>query len=1276
MNEHVTPTTASETDLDELGLNAWFVEDKHQEYLANPSRVDDDWREYFGNGNGHHASAAPAAPTANGATPPPAIPLAAAPAPAVAVPVAPAEAAPAAAAQPAAAAAAPAAQPAAAAAAPAAPPAPPLPAPSATGSDGEEVTPIRGAQARIVDNMVTSLGVPTATSFHPLPAKVLEVNRRILNEHLARTTGQKISFTHLIAYAAVRALDKVPALNVTFVPDADGKGTPGVIRHEHVGLGIAIDLERPGGGRSLVVPAVKRADTLDFAAFVAAYEDLVARARVNKLTVEDFSGVTITLTNPGGLGTSQSVPRLMAGQGAIIGVGSLDFPVEYAGTDPATLADLGVGKVLSLSSTYDHRVVQGAESGLFLKHVHELLVGDGGFYDELFEGLGVSEPPAHWQRDRRPTGAAPENAGAVRDLVAAYRLHGHLAASLDPLAPRPPAFPDVLLPEHYGLTLWDLDRTVATEGVGGAERATLEQLLAALRRAYCGTVGVEAAHISDDVERRFVQEAVEAPPELFSADEQRYLFGRLAAAESFERFLQVRYPAERRFSLEGGDSAIVFLDALLEESVAAGTTEAVLAMAHRGRLNALANIVDKPYSAIFSDFEHNLDPLTVEGAGDVKYHKGGHGKWVGRGGESMLVELASNPSHLEAVNPVVEGIVRAKIDHRPGESYPVLPILVHGDASFAGQGVVAETFNLSLVDGYAVGGTVHLVINNQLGFTTSPASGRSTRYATDVAKMVEAPILHVNGDDPEAVARVARLAARYRTRFHKDVVVDLVCYRLHGHNEGDDPSYTQPLMYRAIEAHPSVRTSYQERLVAGGVLTAEEAEAELQRLNQELAAALVETRAIPHPDLAEMPPVHAPPLPPLSLQSGVDRAVLDALAWRLHHAPEDFHVHPKLLRQLELREELYASGEVDWALAEGLAYGSLLYEGTDIRLTGQDARRGTFSHRHAVLTDVESGAEFTPLAALAAPQGAQGAITGEGAGRFEVHDSVLSEYAALGFEYGYAVEDPSALVIWEAQFGDFANGAQIMIDNFIVAGGEKWGQSPGLVLLLPHGYEGQGAEHSSARIERYLQLAAKNNLAIVQPTTAAQIFHLLRAQSHRAIHCPLIVFTPKSLLRARTTRSPVEDLVDGSFHEVLDDPAAGETLDRAAVERVVLCTGKIGVETFERRDAILAAEPARGRSAVVRLEQLYPFPATALRAVLDRYPAASELVWVQDEPENMGAWSYVREPLEQLNTAGLPLRRVTRPAAGSPATGSHLLHELERDYLLDHTVGTAPAKAS
>ncbi len=1098
MNEDVSPTTASEADEGELGLNAWFVEDKRQEFLADPSLLSDGWREYFGHGNGHPAAAN------NGAShePPPPIALAAA---------APAPAAPA----PAAAAAPPAAPPPALAAEPLpSPDAPPAAAVAESAAPVDQATPIRGAQARIVENMVASLTVPTATSFHPLPAKVLEVNRRILNEHLARTTGQKISFTHLIAYAVVRALAKVPALNVSFVADADGKGTPGVVRHEHVALGIAIDLERSGGGRSLVVPAVKAADTLDFAAFVAAYEDLVGRARDAKLTVEDFAGVTITITNPGTLGTSQSVPRLMNGQGAIIGVGSLDFPVEYAGADPDTLASLGVGKVLTLSSTYDHRVIQGAESGLFLKHVHELLVGEDGFYREIFAELGVSEPAAEWQRDRR----SPETGGmreqAVRELVAAYRVHGHLGASLDPLASRPPALPDVLLLERYGLSLWDLDRTVATGGVGGAPSATLQQLLDLLRRAYCGSVGVEAAHIAADLERQFIADAVEGPSESLSEEEQRYLFGRLVAAESFERFLQVRYPAERRFSLEGGESAIPFLDALLAESATSGVAEVVLAMAHRGRLNALANIVGKPFSAIFSEFEHNLDPLTVEGSGDVKYHKGGHGKWVGPNGESVLVQMASNPSHLEAVDPVVEGIARAKLDRLSDGGYPVLPVIVHGDASFAGQGVVAETFNLSLVEGYAVGGTVHLVINNQLGFTTPPAAGRSTRYATDVAKMVDAPILHVNGDDPEAVVRVARLAARYRARFHKDVVVDLVCYRLHGHNEGDDPSYTQPLMYRAIDEHSSVRALYQGRLLAAGVLTAEDADAELGRVNSELAAALAETRAIPPPDLAEMAIVAQPPLPPLSLRSGVDRAVLDAIAWRLHHAPEGFTVHPKLLRQLEQREQLYGSGEADWALAEALAYGSLVYEGIDIRLTGQDARRGTFSHRHAVLIDNDSGAEYTPLAALDAPQGPQAPIAREGVGRFEVRDSVLSEFAALGFEYGYAVEDSTALVIWEAQFGDFANGAQVMIDNFIVAGGEKWGQSPGLVLLLPHGYEGQGAEHSSARIERYLQLAAKNNLAIAQPTTAAQIFHLLRAQAHRAIRCPLIVFTPKSLLRA------------------------------------------------------------------------------------------------------------------------------------------------------------------
>jgi 2-oxoglutarate dehydrogenase E1 component len=1123
--------------------------------------------------------------------------------------------------------------------------------------------------------MITSLGVPTATSVHPLPAKLLEVNRRLINEHQDRVGGRKVSFTHLIAYALVRALRDIPALNSSFVADIDGKNTPGVIRHEHVNLGIAIDLERPGGARTLVVPAVRAADTLGFAGFVTAYEDLVARARGAKLTLEDFNGVTITITNPGTLGTTQSVPRLMAGQGAIIGVGALDFPVEFAGADPAVLTELGIGKVLTLTSTYDHRIIQGAESGLFLKRVHELLLGESGFYDDVFNEMAIPDPPARWQREKRETAATPRASDhdrvAIRSLIDAYRLHGHLAALLDPLAEAEPETPKVLDLASHGLSVWDLDRTFPTEGLLLAATATLSAILAVLRRSYCGTIGTEYVHIQDPEQRRFLAGLLEAEPEVLGSEDQRFVLQRLDAAEGLERFLHTRYPAGRRFSLEGGEATIPFIDALFEAAAAFDVRHAIIGMAHRGRLNVLANTLGKPFAAIFAEFEDTLDPLSVDGSGDVKYHKGGQGVWKGRFGSTLPVTMPPNPSHLEAVDPVVLGTARAELDRaRATGEARVLTLLIHGDASFAGQGVVAETLNLSQLEGYRVGGTMHLIINNQLGFTAEAEATRSTHYSSDLGKSIEAPIFHVNGDDPEAVLRVAKMAEAYRIEFERDVIVDMISYRRLGHNEQDDPTYTQPLMYKVIDAHPTTRALYADHLLEVGAISPEDEAGDRAEFNATLVAALEEARRVPHPHFDALPAQRLPEVAPLSFDDAVSRTTLDAITHRLHTWPDGFAIHPKMERQLAQRAELYESGEVDWALGEALAYGTLLLEGTDVRLSGQDSERGTFSHRQAVLIDVTNGERFTPLASLGGQLNDEAAL-GSSA-RFEVRDSLLSEYAALGFEYGYSVANNEALVLWEAQFGDFANGAQIMIDNFIAAGEEKWGQLGGLVMLLPHGYEGMGPEHSSARIERYLQLAASGYITVVQPTSAAQLFHLLRAHRHQSERRPLIVITPKSLLRLRTSRSHVSEFESGHFAEVLDDPAAGVAFERAAVGRVVLCTGKIAFELMERNTKNLAAQPTSVPVAVVRVEQLHPWPEEEIAAVLAGYPGATEIVWAQDEPENMGTWTYVHGRLLDLLDGERSLRRVSRRASASPATGSHVLHDLEVRYLADAAVGPEP----
>ena len=1230
-----------------FGANAWLVEEMYESYLADPQSVSESWREFFADYRARDA-AHKSEDSANSAARPEIVGARSDNLQDVAISpsVSPRGEAPTSAGRP--------------------------ETVVVAGDAGPKAMSLRGAAARVVQNMSASLAVPTATSLRPVPAKLLEVNRVVINDHLGRKMGGKVSFTHLIAWAVVKALGSVPEMNAAFVAQIDGTEAPGVIRHEHVGLGIAIDFERPDGGRALYVPCVRAADTLDFSQFLHAYEDLVRKVRANKLSADDFVGVTVTITNPGVLGTTQSVPRLMSGQGAIIGVGALGYPAEFAATDPEVIAELGLSKVVMLTSTYDHRIIQGAHSALFLARVHELLVGEHRFYDEVFSSLGVPSNPARWHRDINPVGSSDSvharlvKQAKVQQLVNLYRVRGHLMANLDPLGTVAPALHPELDPLTHGITIFDLDRSFVVEGLGHETELHLGKLLDILREAYCGTVGIEYMHIEDPEEKRWIQQHVEGVPGVCSPEDQHHVLERLNAAEAFERFLHTRYVGQKRFGLEGAESAIPLLDAILDEAAHEGIEEAVLGMAHRGRLNVLANIVGKSYREIFAEFEGNLDPESVQGSGDVKYHKGASGKFATGGGIELPVMLASNPSHLEAVDPVVEGIARARQDQRrdPGP-YAVLPVLIHGDAAFAGQGVVAETLELSQLRGYRTGGTVHLVINNQLGFTTPIASARSSIYPTDVAKTVQAPIFHVNGDDPEACVRVGRLAVDFRQQFHKDVVIDMVCYRLHGHNEGDDPSYTQPLMYKQIEQHRSVRKLYVETLVKRGDITIEQAERALEDFSARLQAALDETRASAPPRIEHLPVGAVEELVPLSqISKGVDRSTLDVLAHVIHEPPASFSVHPKLARQLSQRADIYGAGEVEWALGEALAFGSVLVEGYDVRLAGQDTRRGTFSQRHSTLFDYETGVEYTPLANI---REALGDESRENAvGRFMVYDSLLSEFAVLGFEYGYSVESPEALVLWEAQFGDFANGAQVIIDNFLASAGDKWGQSSALTLLLPHGYEGQGPEHSSARLERFLTICAENNLTIAQPTNAAQYFHLLRAQAHRSTRRPLVVMTPKSLLRARQARSAISEFVNGTWREVLDD----EGLDRQAVERLILCSGKVAYDAMARRDRIVEAGGAP--VAVARVEQLYPWPEQRIGDLLAAYPGLTEVVWLQEEPENMGAWSFVHGRLHRLAGTRYQLRHVSRAQSGSPATGSSAIHQLEHEDLLERSVGSVP----
>jgi len=1134
------------------------------------------------------------------------------------------------------------------------------PAAETSAPEPENAVPIRGVGARIAANMEDSLAVPTATSFRQVPAKLLEVNRKVINGYLGRKLSGKVSFTHLIGYAVVRAIaDHMSVMNNTYTVDA--QGSPVLVRNDSIGLGIAVDVARADGSRSLLVPVIADADTLDFRSFVDAYNSLIDKVQSNAASPDDFAGATITLTNPGMIGTMQSVPRLMQGQGLIVGVGSIDFGAEYQAADPNMLANLGVSKVVTISSTYDHRIIGGAESGMFLQRVHELLLGEHDFYGSVFRSIGVPYEAVKWRRDINPVdqvAALMEKQAKVNQLINMHRVRGHMIADLDPLQVKEPTMHAELDPATYGLTIWDLDREFLTgtetgiyAQVGGLAKMPLGDLLGVLRDAYCRTIGVEYMHISEPAEKRWMQELLEGADRSVSSDEQRHILTKLNAAEALETFLGTKYVGQKRFGIEGSESTIPLLDAVLGAAADDGLAGAVMGMAHRGRLNVLVNIVGKTYAQLFDEFEGGTISEMTQGSGDVKYHLGQTGVFVSRNGNPLPLELAANPSHLEAVNPVVLGMVRARMDLVDHEAeygdYPILPLLIHGDAAFAGQGVVAETLNLSQIRGYRVGGTIHVIINNQLGFTTTPEAARSSEYSTDVAKMIQAPIFHVNGDDPEACVRVARYAFAYRQRFNKDVVIDMICYRRHGHNEGDDPSYTLPEMYRRIDARPSVREQYTTSLTKRGDLSAEDQAEALADFRTRLQAALDETCAERSEGGLAKPPRQPAGVRP-HLRTAIDEAAVRRIYAALSTPPEGFKLHPKLAQQFAARDKMFEDGVIDWALGEAMAFGSLLMERTSIRLAGQDSQRGTFSHRHSTLVDYETGAEHRPLAELA-PDGTN----------LWIYDSLLSEYAALGFEYGYSVVNPDALVIWEAQFGDFANGAQIVIDQFLVAAKDKWDQDCGLVLLLPHGYEGQGPEHSSARIERFLMMAAEDNICVCNPTTAAQFFHLLRRQTFQSPPAPLVVFTPKSLLRSKASRSYASDLLSGTFEEVLGDrnpPPAAE------VQRVVLSSGKVAFDLMAERDR--RGSPA----AIVRIEQLYPWPFAAVARQLDAYPNASELLWVQEEPENMGPWNAIKGRLYEAHENSHEIRRVSRFESGSPACGSARVHAQEAAQLLDEAL--------
>ncbi len=1193
--------------------NAGFAQAVYEEFLRNPDGVSPEWRRLFESGVVGETPA-PHAPTGNGA---------AAPEPAAA----------------------------------------PKAAPTAATSSAApaNATPLKGPAARLVANMNESLTVPTATTFREIPVAALEAHRARLNTALAAAgRGAKISFTHLIGYAIVRAVKVHPSMvDALAVYD----GVPHRLSPESVGLGIAVDMERKDGTRGLVVPVIKAAERMDFRTFHATYESLIEKARTSKLMPDDFTGGTIQLTNPGGLGTVASVPRLMAGQGTIVAVGAISFPPEFSTVSAERIRELGISKVMTITSTYDHRVIQGAESGSFLRTIERLLSGTDPFYEAIAESLGlpaatgipvIAVAPAA-RALAEPSAASPDElarVAAAMALVKAFRTHGHLAARLDPLGSDPIGDP-ALDPDTLGLTPDVMARIPARVLRVAVAGDTLAEAYPRLRETYCGTIAYEVEHISDHAERVWLRNAIEsgAYRRPLAPEERTRLLARLTAVETFERFLHKAYLGQKRFSIEGVDALVPMLDLAANLAAEQGAREVAIGMAHRGRLNVLVHTIGRPYETIMGEFEgHKAHPEEPDaGTGDVKYHLGAEGTLRSATGKTVAVSVLPNPSHLEFVGPVVNGRIRARQTSRKGQVIEhdptaALPIVIHGDAAFAGQGVVAETLNLANLSGYDPGGTLHIITNNQVGFTTDMRDSRSTRYASDLAKGFDVAIIHVNADDPEACLSAVRLAMAYRTKFRSDVLIDLVGYRRWGHNEADEPAYTQPVMYARIKDLPTVRARYAAQLVSEGLLSAADADREAEQAYQRL----VEVQQSMKAAASSRPEAPVAPLPEAkSVETALPAEFLLALNEQLLAWPEGFTVHPKLARQLERRrQDISAPGGIDWGHAEALAFGSMLLEGVPIRLTGQDTERGTFSHRHFVLHDVKTGGTWSPVQRLT---GAQAPL--------EIHNSPLSELATMGFEYGYSVAAPEALVLWEGQFGDFVNGAQVFLDQFVAAGQSKWGQRTRLTLLLPHGYEGQGPEHSSARLERFLQLCAERNMRVANCTTPAQYFHLLRRQARDGRVRPLIVMTPKSLLRLPAAASSLAEFTHGAFQSVLDDPT-----HPAGATRVVICSGKLYYEL------VTGAEAAPARPALVRQELLYPYPADELRAVLASYQALKEVVWAQEEPRNMGAWSFVQERLRAILPEGVTLRYAGRPERASPAEGYPAAHAGEQARIVGEAV--------
>ncbi|MGA2469181.1 MAG: multifunctional oxoglutarate decarboxylase/oxoglutarate dehydrogenase thiamine pyrophosphate-binding subunit/dihydrolipoyllysine-residue succinyltransferase subunit [Solirubrobacteraceae bacterium] len=1133
---------------------------------------------------------------------------------------------------------------------------------------------LRGGAAMLAAYMDESRSIPTATSFRTITVGTLDARRRQLKE-----AGFKVSFTHLIAFAIARAATELSVMATHF---AQIDGVPHRVDDGAVNLGLAVDVPKKDGSHTLLVPVLRDAGRQPFDEFLRSYDGLVEQARANQLTADDLAGANITLTNPGGLGTSASVPRLMVGQGTIVATGQIGYPPGLAEIGE----QIGAEKVLTLTSTYDHRVIQGAESGRFLARISALLAGEDDFYGAVFAALGLTlhelapRPlPAPAALTARPSDELLAGVAAAGSLVRAHRLHGHLAARLDPLGSEPVGDP-ALDPRPLGLTEQLMAQIPASLLRVHVPGATLAEVYPHLRETYCGTIAYEIEHIASHRQRGWLREKIEggafrAP---LSVDEQRALLTRLIEVDALERFMHKAYLGQHQFSIEGVDMAVPMLDEMIQLAAADGAEEVVIGMAHRGRLNVLAHSLERSYESIFAEFEgaSTLEVVTTipqGGTGDVKYHHGAEGSYRVRSGETVHVNLESNPSHLEYVSPVVMGATRAAQTTHQGRHMRqdvrgAVAIVIHGDAAFPGQGIVAETLNLQTLDGYQVGGTLHLITNNQIGFTTDPDDGRSTQWASDLAKGYDVPIIHVNADDVEACIAAVRLAFAFREEFGHDVLIDLIGYRRYGHNEADEPAYTQPEIYAQIKTKPRVSELWADTLVQRGVVTRADVDQQLQAVWDGMTAAHQELKA--KIEQARNGGIHEHPIteyqidrtPTPDIPTAVPLAVLAELNEDLLRVGESFNVHPKLVRQLERRRDVFGAGaNVDWAHAEALAFASLLREGHAIRLTGQDSERGTFSQRHLVLHDAKNGQTLCPMQHIVSATAP-----------FELHNSPLSECGCLGFEYGYSQESPDTLVLWEAQYGDFVNSADVIIDQFIASGLAKWGVTSKLTMLLPHGYEGSGPEHSSGRLERFLQLAAEGNLRVANLTTPAQYFHLLRRQAMLVKQRPLVVMTPKSLLRLPQATSGLGELTDGQFHSVLAEPG----VDSSKVTRLVLCTGKIYYDLVGHSSRAAAEQIAIGR-----MELLYPFPERQLRELLASYPDLREVVWTQEEPRNMGARAYMSQRLRQMmRLEGIEFAYIGRPERASPGEGYPAAHAQEQARIvttaLDITIPVSqyPAK--